>query len=245
MDYFIESVISTVDAVKAKRQTSKSINLSFDEWNVWYQHRFETVEKISGIDNWPEAPRLLEDVYTVADAVVVGSLLISLLKHADSVKSASLAQLVNVIAPIMTEPGGPAWRQTIFHPFAITSRLGRGQALRAEVTGPSIATTRFGDVPAVDAVVTHDAEAGAAAVFLVNRSRTEAITVDVDLYGFGALTIAEATTLTDDDPDAANTIDDQDRVVPAANDSAELTDGALRITLPPVSWTAVGLTAQA
>jgi alpha-N-arabinofuranosidase len=245
MDKFIDVVAATIAHVKAEKHSDRDVHISFDEWNVWYQHRFETVEKISGIDNWPEAPRLLEDVYTVADAVVVGSLLISLLKHADSVKSASLAQLVNVIAPIMTEPGGPAWRQTIFHPFAITSRLGRGQALRAEVTGPSIATTRFGDVPAVDAVVTHDAEAGAAAVFLVNRSRTEAITVDVDLYGFGALTIAEATTLTDDDPDAANTIDDQDRVVPAANDSAELTDGALRITLPPVSWTAVGLTAQA
>ena len=79
----------------------------------------------------------------------------------------------------------------------------------------------------------------------MNRSRTESITVDVALYGFGALTIAEATTLTDDDPDAANTIDDQDRVVPVANDSAEVSDGALTITLPPVSWTAVGLTAEA
>jgi alpha-N-arabinofuranosidase len=174
--------------------------------------------------------------------VVVGSLLISLLKHADRVKAASLAQLVNVIAPIMTEPNGPAWRQTIFHPFAITSRLAAGKALRAEVAGPTITTRRFGDVPAVDAVVTHDA--GTASVFLVNRHRTDAITVEVALHGIGAPAIAETATIADDDPDAANTLDDQDRVTPAANDSASISDGVLTITLPPVSWTAVGLTTE-
>ena len=74
---------------------------------------------------WSFAPRLLENVYSVTDAVVVGSLLISLLNHSDRVAAACLAQLVNVIAPIMTEPGGPAWRQTTFHPFALTARHGR------------------------------------------------------------------------------------------------------------------------
>jgi len=241
MDRFIDVVAATIDHVKAEKRSDRTVAISFDEWNVWYQQRYETVERISGLDNWPKAPRLLEDVYTVTDAVVVGNLLISLLKHADRVKAASLAQLVNVIAPIMTEPGGPAWRQTIFHPFAITSRLGRGQALRAEVSGPSIATAKFGEVPAVDAVVTHDEEAGTAAVFLVNRSRTEPITVDVALHGFGDLAITETATLADDDLDAANTIDDQDRVAPVANDSAAVSDGVLTITLPPVSWTAVGL----
>ncbi len=244
MDRFIDVVGSTIDHVKAEKRSEKQVFISFDEWNVWYQQRYETVEKIGGLTNWPKAPRLLEDVYTVTDAVVVGSLLISLLKHADRVKAASLAQLVNVIAPIMTEPGGPAWRQTIFHPFAITSRLGRGEALRAEVSGPTIHTARFGDVQAVDSVVTHDDEAGTAAVFLVNRSRTEPITVDVALHGFGALTITETATLADDDPDAANTLEDQDRVAPTANDSAAIADGVLTITLPPVSWTAIALSIE-
>lgn len=166
------------------------------------------------------------------------------MKHADRVKAASLAQLVNVIAPIMTEPGGPAWRQTIFHPFAITSRLGRGEALRAEVSGPTIHTARFGDVQAVDSVVTHDDETGTAAVFLVNRSRTEPITVSVALHGFDALAITETATLADDDPDAANTLEDQDRVAPTANDSAAIADGVLTITLPPISWTAIGLSIE-
>jgi alpha-N-arabinofuranosidase len=108
MDGFIESVVATADHVKAVRGSSKTVSISFDEWNVWYQTRFENVDKIEGVDNWPITPRLLEDIYTVTDAVVFGSLLISLLKHADRVTSASLAQLVSVIAPIMTERGGPA-----------------------------------------------------------------------------------------------------------------------------------------
>ncbi len=123
MDEFIESVIATVDHVKATKRSDHVVNLSFDEWNVWYNTRFETVDKITGAQNWPTAPRLLEDAYSVADAVVVGSLLISLLRRADRVTSASLAQLVNVIAPIMTEPGGIAWKQTTFFPFAVTSEL--------------------------------------------------------------------------------------------------------------------------
>ena len=242
MDRFIDAVAATIDHVKAEKRSEKTVAISFDEWNVWYASRYEHTDRIAGFDNWPEAPRILEDVYTVTDAVVVGSLLISLLKHADRVKAASLAQLVNVIAPIMTEPGGPAWRQTIFHPFAITSRLAAGEALRAEVDGPTITTKRYGDVSAVDAVVTH--EDGRAAVFLVNRHRTDPITVEVALHGLGAPTITETATIADDDPDAANTIDHQDRVTPSANDSAAIADGVLTITLPPVSWTAVALTTE-
>jgi alpha-N-arabinofuranosidase len=244
MDRFIEVVAATADHVKAERRSDKTISISFDEWNVWYQQRYQDVERITALDEWPKAPRLLEDVYTVTDAVVVGSLLISLLKHADRVRAASLAQLVNVIAPIMTEPGGPAWRQTIFFPFAITSRLAQGEALRAAVVSPSITTAMYGDVPAVDSVVTRDAEGGAA-VFLVNRSRTESITATVELDGLGPVTISETHTLSDDDPDAANTLAHQDRVAPAPNDTARLDGRVLTIVLPPVSWSAVGLTPEA
>jgi alpha-L-arabinofuranosidase len=239
MDRFIEAVVATADAVKAEKRSDRTIHISFDEWNVWYLSRYENVEKISGLDNWPKAPRLLEDVYSVTDAVVFGSLLISLLKHADRVRSASLAQLVNVIAPIMTEPGGPAWRQTTFFPFAITARLAQGESLRVGIDAPTIATGRFGDVPAVDAVVTRGSEG--AAVFLVNRHRTEPIAVQVDLEGLRGATIRETHMLSDEDPDAANTLEHQDRVAPTTNESARIEDGLLTVTLPPVSWTAIGL----
>ncbi|PZQ89593.1 MAG: alpha-L-arabinofuranosidase [Leifsonia xyli] len=241
MDLFIEEVVRAADEVRAARGSEKTIEISFDEWNIWYIDRYHDEDKATGIDNWPIAPRILEDRYSVLDAVVFGSLMISLLKHADRVTSASLAQLVNVIAPIMTEPGGPAWRQTTFFPFATTSRLARGTALRLELEVPSYDTAKFGAVPLVDAVATHDADAAAAAVFLVNRSLTDAVTVSVDLAALGAASVVSALTLADADLDAANTLADPERVGLTSNDSAALEGGVLTIELPPVSWTAVEL----
>jgi alpha-L-arabinofuranosidase len=150
MDAFIEAVIATADAVKTALRSERTIDISFDEWNVWYSDRFNASGKITDVNTWPYAPRLLEDQYSVTDAVVVGSLLICLLKHADRVKAACLAQLVNVIAPIMTEPGGPAWRQTIFFPFAITARLARGTVLRLDVESPSYDTSEYSTVPLLE-----------------------------------------------------------------------------------------------
>ncbi len=240
MDRFIGSVVATADHVKAVRGSDKTIELSFDEWNVWYLDRWQGVDTIAGIDNWPVAPRLLEDVYSVADAVVFGSLLISLLKHADRVTSASLAQLVNVIAPIMTEPGGPAWRQTTFFPFSITSRLARGEALRLPIESPTHSTAVYGEVPLVDAVATNDAESGRTAVFLVNRSVTDSVTVTADIRALGDVGVLESHTIADDDVTAKNTLDDPERVAPRAA-AVAIADGVLNIELPPVSWTAVSL----
>jgi alpha-N-arabinofuranosidase len=241
MDHFIRSVVATADSVKAVRGSSKTINISFDEWNIWYNTRFENVDRITGTDNWPVAPRLLEDTYTVSDAVVFGSLLITLLKHADRVTSASLAQLVNVIAPIMTEPGGAAWKQTTFFPFAATSAHGRGTALALEVTSGSYDTQRFGSVPLVDAVATFDEEAGRYALYAVNRSIDEPTELVVDLAALGAdasSLAVTASTLSDPDPDAANTRDDPDRV--ALRQLAARRDGSLlRIELPAISWTEI------
>ncbi len=241
MDRFIESVIATADHVKAVKRSDKTINISFDEWNVWYLDRFEESGKIEGIDNWPVAPRLLEDSYSVADAVVFGSLLISLLKHADRVTSASLAQLVNVIAPIMTEPGGPAWRQTTFFPFALTSRLARGSALEVKLASDTYTTEAYGEVGLVDAVATYDETSGMTAVLLVNRSQTEDATVTIDLTALGGVSVREAQTLADDDLQAKNTLDDQERVGLRANTSVVVEDATVTITLPPVSWTALSL----
>ena len=241
MDRFIESVVATADHVKAVRGSSKTINISFDEWNVWYISRFENVDKIQGLDNWPVAPRLLEDCYSVADAVVFGNLMISLLKHADRVTSASLAQLVNVIAPIMTEPGGPAWRQATFFPFAITSKLARGCVLEPKLDAGTYDAGEYGTVPLVDAVATYDDAAGTAAVFLVNRSQSEDITVTVDLAALRGLSMVDAQSLYDADVYARNTLEEPERVGMTPNTSASLGAGTMTITLPPVSWTAVAL----
>jgi alpha-N-arabinofuranosidase len=234
MDRFIDSVVATADAVGARLRSPKRIGVSFDEWNVWDQQRFHADPPTE----WRSAPRLIEDVYDVTDAVVVGGLLISLLRHSDRVQVACQAQLVNVIAPIRTEPGGPAWRQTIFHPFALTARLARGEVLRTEVDGPVQDTCRFGEVPVVDAVATH--EGGETVLFAVNRHRHEPVRLRVRTGALGPVGVAEAWVLDDEDTAATNTAEQPDRVVPAPLDT-EVDGGELRVTLPPVSWAAVRL----
>jgi alpha-N-arabinofuranosidase len=241
MDRFIESVIASVDHVKAVRGSDKTINISFDEWNVWYQSRYADVDRITDPQHWPVAPRLLEDVYSVVDAVVFGNLLISLLRHADRVTAASVAQLVNVIAPIMTEPGGAAWRQTTFFPFAVTSRLARGVTLELRLDCPTYESDRYGVVPVVDAVATHDDSTGETAVFLVNRSMDEPVELLIDTSNLGDVSVTSAEGIYDDDIHAANTLSDPERIGLKQNGTARLADGELHITLPPVSWTAVTL----
>ena len=238
MDRMIEAVIVTADHVGAKLRSKKKIMLSFDEWNVWYASRFHDIPPR---EDWPVAPRQLEDQYDVTDAVVVGSLLISLLRHSDRVTSAAQAQLVNVIAPIMTEPGGPAWRQTIFHPFALTSRHARGDVLRIEPDSPRYETARYGDVPVLDAVATWDEEARAATVLAVNRDQEQPLTLEVDVRALPVDVVREALTLADDDRAARNSAEQPDRVVPRPNTTAQLTDGRLRVELPPVSWSVLRL----
>jgi alpha-L-arabinofuranosidase len=238
MDAFIEAVIATADHVRAKGRHTKRINLSFDEWNVWH-----TIGEGNGHD-WDRAPRLIEDQYRLIDAVVVGNLLISLLRRADRVRMACLAQLVNVIGAIRSEPNGPAWRQTIFHPFALTSKHGRGTVLHTPVAGPSYQTEAFGTVPVLDAVAVLDDHAGdepdtELTVFAVNRDQHQPCPVAIDLRAVPSFRVARHTYLGDDDPDAANSQDAPDRVVPrtaTGSDGIPVTDGVLRLNLPPLSW---------
>ena len=238
MDDFIHDVVSTADHVRAKLSKKKRINISFDEWNVWYLSRVPD----SLPETWAPAPRISEEPYTLADAVVVGSLLITLLRHSDRVTAACQAQLVNTISSIRTEPGGPAWRQSIFHPFAQAARLAKGTVLRVEINSPTYDTEKYGEVPVLDAVATHDDETGDVVVLAVNRSQSEPVELSVDLRGFGNLRVAEATVLADDDIRAANTAEQPDRVAPRPAEDVTVDGGALRAVLPPVSWNVVRLT---
>jgi alpha-N-arabinofuranosidase len=228
MDNFIDAVISTADYVRAKGRHKKRINLSFDEWNVWYQ-----VSSKSDRD-WEQAPRLIEDEYNITDAVVVGNLLITLLRHADRVSMACLAQLVNAIAAIRSEPGGPAWRQTIFHPFALTSKYGRGTVLRTPISAPEYETSWFGAVPKLDAVAVQGD--GELVVFAVNRDQDAALPITIDLRSLPELKSASHVYVGDDDPHATNTKQAPDRVVPRTGVDAQVDGGELTVALPPLSW---------
>jgi len=235
MDAFIRSVIATADYAKARRRSARTIHLSFDEWNVW----FHSQEADRGATPWTVGPHLLEDVYTMEDALVVGTLLITLLKHADRVKIACLAQLVNVIAPIMTAAGGPAWRQTIFYPFMHASRFGRGTVLDQRLDCPGYESRRHGPVPYLEATVV-DGGQGTLALFLVNRSTSEALDVEARLGGYPGLRPLEHLELLHADRKAVNTRERPDRVAPRPAPRLPAVEGdRLRITLAPFSWNVV------
>jgi len=234
MDRFIDSVAAIADAVRATGRHEKQISISFDEWNVWHKTRDESQPPTG--DDWPIAPRLLEDRYSTADAVVVGNLLISLLRHTDRVHVACLAQLVNVIAPIMTEPGGAAWTQTTFHPFALTAANAAGEVLQVALESPRHDTAEFGEVDTIDAVVTFDHAAQRAVVFAVNRSHTDTTVLDTELRPARITAVREAVSLWSEDPRwvATETEASADLLQPA---TYTLEHGVARVELPPASWT--------
>ena len=241
MDLFIREIVAVADAVAARRRSSKRMMLSFDEWNVWYKARSVADLRQPG---WPERPRLLEEVYNVEDALVVGGALIVLMNHADRVKVACLAQLVNVIGAIMTEPGGPAWRQTIFYPFAHASRFARGRVLRPVVESPSYAAETFPQIPYLCASVVDDRDTGTTAVFALNRHLTEEMELRVELRGLGATRrLDQAVTLCHHDLKATNHRDAPDAVAPRANPHVTVDGETLIARLPPASWNVVVTTA--
>jgi alpha-L-arabinofuranosidase len=237
MDRMIDSVVATTDAVAARLRSRRRLSLSFDEWNVWYQHRFGGECELS----YDRPPALIEDDYSVVDAVVVGGLLVSLLRHCDRVRIACQAQLVNVIAPIRTEPGGSAWRQATFDPFAATARHSRGDVLLTPIEAPAQPTARYGDVPVLDAVATVDDEHGAVTVILVNRSLDVPLTTRVDTRGFPSLHVIERLELCDNDPNAVNSATQPDRVRVHPGAPVEADDSGFTLALPPLSWTMVRL----
>ncbi len=242
MDRFIDDVVATADAVRARGRHSKRINISFDEWNVWYQSR---PHKAADIPDWTVAPRVIEDEYSVTDAVVVGTLLHSLLRHGDRVTVGCQAQLVNVIGLLRSEPGGAAWKQTIAHPFELVRRLAVGEILHLQSQSDRHETTQYGDVDLVDAAATWNADTGRLALFVANRDLDESATVEVALGGFGDLRLERARTLaTADDQDrhTTNSADQPDRVGLRPLDTAEVTDGTLQLRIPACSWSAVELT---
>ncbi len=233
IDHYIKEITAVADAVAAKRRSKKRIMLSFDEWNVWYRtHHPECIKK----PGWPEAPDLLEEIYNFEDALVVGGVLIVMLNNADRVKVACLAQLVNVIGAIFTETGGPAWRQTIFHPFADASRAGHGEVLRLGVNTSTFHTKMHGDVPHLLATAIRNPETGAVTLLALNRGE-EAMDLSFDLGGLGAAyRVEQATELHHPDRKAANTRENPDAVTPAAHESARLDGAVFGARLKPLSW---------
>ncbi len=236
MDRFITDVANICDFVKAKKHSNKTIHLSFDEWNVWYHSN----EQDRHLQRWTRAPHQLEDVYDFQDALLVGSMLITLLRHADRVKIACLAQLVNVIAPIMTSDTG-CWRQTTYYPYWLTCKHGNGIVLQTQVESPTYANEKYGQVPFVDSVAIYNDEAEELVILAVNKSLEEDLAFSMDLRQFADYRVIEHTTIHDEDLYAVNTEAEPDRIRPAADGDAAIAHGALNATLRHKSWNLIRL----
>ncbi|WP_314002371.1 alpha-N-arabinofuranosidase [uncultured Paenibacillus sp.] len=237
MDDFIGSVIATCDYVKAKKRSKKKMLLSFDEWNVWYHSN--AADRV--MEPWQEAPPQLEDIYNHEDALLVGCMLISMLKHADRVKIGCLAQLVNVIAPIMTSGGGGAWRQTIFYPFLHASLYGRGKALVPLATSPKYDTKQITDVPYVETIAVHNEAQGEVTVFAVNRHLEAELPFEIDLRSFGSCSVLEHIVLQHDDLKAVNTEANPDNVKPHKGGNAAVDGTTVHASLAKASWNVIRL----
>ncbi|WP_225228690.1 alpha-N-arabinofuranosidase [Bacillus sp. PS06] len=236
MDHFIKTVISTCDYMKAKKRSKKTMNLSFDEWNVW----FHSNDQDKKLDPWLIAPPQLEDVYNFEDSLLVGSMLLSFLRFSDRVKMACMAQLVNVIAPIMTKDGGGAWKQTIFYPYAHVSKYGRGIALQPVVNSPKYDSTKFTDVPYLDTMTVYHPENEELTIFALNRSLEEGLDIDCDVRSFVGYQLIEHIVLEHENLKAVNTIE-HEAVRPHSNGDAKVQDGRVTARLGKHSWNVIRL----
>lgn len=234
LDDYIGTVASIIDFVKAKKRSKRKVYISFDEWNVWYHTRRQDRAFLEGKD-WPHAPPLLEDIYDFEDVLQVGCIINTFIRRSDVVKIACIAQLVNVIAPIMTEKGGRAWRQTIFHPLHLASRYGRGRALNLKVDVPGYDTTLGDDIPYLDIAAVEGAD-GTVALFAVSRHETEAMTVEVALHGYDAKRVLDHQEIRSDSLRTVNTADKPDAVAPRKGAGAAIDGGVLKLTLAPLSY---------
>jgi alpha-N-arabinofuranosidase len=236
LDRYIETVASTINYVKGKNRSKRDVHISFDEWNVWYHSNKQDRAILDGNNGWPHAPALLEDIYNFEDVLQVGCILNTFIRRSDVVKIACIAQLVNVIAPIMTEKGGDAWRQTIYYPYYFASIYGRGTALNLLVNSPGYDSEHDDNVPYLDVAGVHDEEGGTLTFFLVNRHAGETIETEISLQGFTGGSVVEHQVMTHSDLEAVNTARNQKNVAPTPGNGATIADGRLTVSLPPYSY---------
>jgi alpha-N-arabinofuranosidase len=236
MEGFIREVAALCRAEKARRNSDHDVFLSFDEWNIWYHFQKECPAP----EKWTFPRAIEEERYDGADALLVGCMINTLLRNADVVKIACLAQLVNTIAPIMTEPGGRAWVQTIYYPFLYASRFGRGTSLQIEMQGAAYDCAAGTNIPFVDAAAALSEDESELTLFLVNRSQSQAQECRIAFQNDIRPRFEEWTALCNFSPDAVNTADESP-VVPQSLEAFTLRDSELTLTLPAFSWNMVRL----
>jgi alpha-N-arabinofuranosidase len=234
MERQIAETIAVCDLVRGHKRSPKKLWLSFDEWNVWY--RTNTGDAVDG--HRQEAPHLLEEVYNLEDALLVGGLINSLLRNADRVKLACLAQLINVIAPIMTDANG-ILQQTIYYPYSWALQFARGTVLNLLVESSTYEVSGLDQVGHVDVAGSLDRNDGKLSLFILNRDLSKAHDVEVVWEDAAPARVISASVLTGDDLKASNTFAAPRRVVPQAFSAPVSSEGRTRFEVPAHSYTVV------
>ncbi len=236
-DEYIKEVAAACDLVQAKNKSSKKVNISYDEWNVWYHSN----ERDRNMPEWIFPRPLDEDFYNMEDALVNGGFLITLLNNVDRVKIACIAQTVNVIGPIMTEGGGPAWAQTIYYPFQHASRFGRGTALRQVVETPRYDTEIRKDIPYLTSAAVLSVDEKELTIFAVNRNLDETLDLEVACSDLAIHDVTEWIIMDHADLKAVNTAEEPEKIVPRSGEGVGIHDGRVSAALPPASWNVIRL----
>ncbi len=234
METYIKTVIGTCDFVKAKKRSQKTMYISFDEWGVWSIPDREVASQVDETP-WQVAPHLSEQIYTMEDALLFGSMLMNFLKYADRIKIACQSLLTNISAAIMTDRGGKVWVQPIFYPFSHMAAYGQGVVMRDVLTCNTYSSGKFTGVPYMDEVTVYNEQAGELAVFAINRSETERIELSCDIENFRAEEVIAHTAMHHPDKKATN-LDNHEEVKPHETGTAAIDRGTLRAVLQPLSW---------
>jgi alpha-N-arabinofuranosidase len=232
MDRQIAETVAVCDLVRGHKRSPKKLWLSFDEWNVWYRER--RGDAVNG--KRTEAPHLLEEIYNFEDALLVGGLLNTLIRNCDRVKIACLAQLINVIAPIMTNTDG-LFRQTIYYPYSWALQFARGAALNVLVESSSYEVKGMDQVPHLDATATHNAADGSVSLFILNRDLQKSHDVEVVWEDQAPTRILTTSALTGDDLKAVNSFQSPQKVVPQPFAKPTTANNRTKFELPPHSYT--------
>jgi alpha-N-arabinofuranosidase len=234
MERQIAETLAVCDLVRGHKRSKKQLWLSFDEWNVWYRAR--DAEAMNGHEH--EAPHLLEEVYNLEDALLVSGIINSLMRNADRIKIACLAQLVNVIAPIVTNPKG-LLRQTICYPYSWALQWARGNVLNVLVESPTYEVSELGQVPYLDVAGTLSPQDGKVSLFILNRDLAKARTLEINWQDKAPGKALNATVLTGSDLKAFNTFEAPQRIVPQPFEKPDDTAGRTRFEVPARSYTAI------
>jgi alpha-L-arabinofuranosidase len=244
MERQIQEITAVCDYVQGLKRSPKKLWLSFDEWNVWY--RANAGDATNGHGKF--APKLLEEVYNLEDALLVGGLLNTLMRRSDRVKVGCLAQIVNVIAPLMTSEKG-VLRQSTYYPYAMALKYGQGRILDLQIeseTYPIKAAglrgsyARDAQVPFVDVVATYDAQNRRVAVFALNRDLSNERELALSFDDITPTGVVAAETITGSDLKAFNTFEAPNKVAGGKLDGVTA-GGKMTIKLPPRSYSVVQL----